>query len=107
MREHPVIGAKVLDFVRGLWDIVPAVRHHHERYDGMGYPDRLKAYDIPIGARILSVADAFDAMTSARPYRNALTFEEAVDELKRHSGKQFDPDIVNAFLKMTATGLSK
>ena len=104
---HPIKGVEIVSNLKFMEPCIPIVRHHHERYDGMGYPDRLKAYDIPIGARILSVADAFDAMTSARPYRNALTFEEAVDELKRHSGKQFDPDIVNAFLKMTATGLSK
>ncbi|MBN1404905.1 MAG: HD domain-containing protein [Candidatus Omnitrophica bacterium] len=105
MREHPVIGAKVLDFVRGLWDIVPAVRHHHERYDGTGYPDKLREENIPFMARIMAVADTFDAMTSNRPYRKALDENIATREINDNSAKQFDPYVVGAFMKAYTKGL--
>ncbi|MFH0732234.1 MAG: HD domain-containing phosphohydrolase [Candidatus Omnitrophota bacterium] len=105
MREHPTIGAKVLSYVRGLWDIIPAVKHHHERYDGNGYPDKLKQEDIPFKARIIVVADTFDAMTSNRPYRKALSLEESKQEINDNSAKQFDPVVVGAFMKADAKGL--
>jgi HD-GYP domain-containing protein (c-di-GMP phosphodiesterase class II) len=73
------------------------VRHHHERWDGKGYPDGLKGEAIPLGARIIAVADAFDAMTSDRPYRKALSFSTAMQEVTRNAGTQFDPQIVEAF----------
>lgn len=73
---------------------------HHERWDGKGYPQNLKGEDIPIEARIVAVADAFDAMTNTRPYRLALTAEEALDEIKAGSGTQFDPSVVEAFLRL-------
>jgi HD-GYP domain-containing protein (c-di-GMP phosphodiesterase class II) len=79
------------------------VRHHHERYDGKGYPDGLKGDEIPLGARILSVADAYQAMTEERPYRHALSQNAATAELIEGSGTQFDPRVVQAFLKVLQT----
>jgi len=76
------------------------VYHHHERYDGEGYPDGLKGESIPLGSRIIAVIDAYDAMTSRRPYREALSKEEAIMELKKHAGTQFDRKVVEAFLKV-------
>src|SRR5581483_10899220 len=75
------------------------VRHHHERWDGAGYPDGIEGDAIPLGARIFAVADALDAMTSDRPYRAALEWEEAAEEVQAQSGRQFDPDVVGAFLE--------
>ncbi len=98
MRTHPEISDKILQSVTFLEDVLPIVRHHHEHYDGAGYPDGLSGEKIPLGARILSVADAYDAMISNRPYRKALSKEEAVEELKSNSGSQFDPKIVKAFM---------
>jgi len=95
---HPVKGADILRHLDFLKDGVVAIRHHHERYDGNGYPDGLKGDSIPLLARILSVADSFDAMTSDRAYRPRMSVEDSVDELKRCSGDQFDPMIINAFL---------
>jgi HD-GYP domain-containing protein (c-di-GMP phosphodiesterase class II) len=81
-------------------DIVPIVRSHHERYDGKGYPDGLKAEEIPEEARIIAVADAFDAMTSTRRYRDSLGFDKALQELRDGRGAQFDPVIADAFLEL-------
>lgn len=99
MRTHPIVGITVVaPLKRFLGETALAViRHHHERFDGEGYPDRLKGHEIPIEARIFSVVDAFDAMTSDRPYRKALSFEEAMHRLRSGSGTQFDPDVVAAF----------
>lgn len=100
VRLHPEIGAKIVGEGGLLKDEVPIIRYHHTRYDGNGYPVNGKRDgDIPLGARIIAVADAFDAMTSNRPYRKAMTKREAIDELRRCSGSQFDPEIVEAFLK--------
>jgi len=99
IRMHPEIGAKIVSQVGFLNDIIPIIRHHHARYAGGGYPDPKRVGEkIPIGARIIAVADTFDAMTSDRPYRKALPKETALKELKRCSGTQFDPKVVNAFL---------
>jgi HD-GYP domain-containing protein (c-di-GMP phosphodiesterase class II) len=98
MRRHPSDGANTLSNVPTAVDAVPVILHHHERFDGAGYPDGLSGNDIPIGARILLVADAFDAMTEDRPYRKAMPVGDAIAELKRFSGTQFDPTIVAAFL---------
>lgn len=84
--------------------VVPAVRHHHERYQGGGYPNGLQEGEIPLGARILAVADAFDAMTSERPYRPPFTAEAAVAELVRLGGVQFDPEVVDAFQRAWEAG---
>jgi HD-GYP domain-containing protein (c-di-GMP phosphodiesterase class II) len=83
------------DFLRGA---LPIVLHHHERWNGSGYPIGLRGREIPLGARIFGVADAYDAMTSHRPYRRALSHEVAVAELRRNAATQFDPDVVDAFL---------
>ena len=97
-RAHPETGKRILAPIRFLSDLVPVLYHHHERYDGGGYPQGKAGEEIPLGARILAVADSYDAMTSDRPYRNAMTVEQAIREIKMHSGSQFDPGIVNAFI---------
>jgi hypothetical protein len=99
MRRHPVIGHEMLKGVRFLAGPTEIVRSHHERFDGKGYPRALAGDEIPVGARIFAVADTFDAMTSDRPYRRALPWEAARDEIVRHSGTQFDPQVVEAFLE--------
>jgi diguanylate cyclase (GGDEF)-like protein/putative nucleotidyltransferase with HDIG domain len=98
IRGHPKLSATIVGHVFSLVSCLPAILHHHERWDGTGYPSGLKGEAIPTEARILAVADAFDAMTSLRPYRGALSYKEAVGELKRCSGAQFDPKLVEAFL---------
>lgn len=99
IRMHPEIGAKIVRQVGFLNEVVPIIKHHHSQYAGGGYPDpSLKGERIPIGARVIAVADAYDAMTSDRPYRRAMTKAEAMGELRRCSGTQFDPKVVDAFL---------
>ncbi|MFC1594256.1 HD domain-containing phosphohydrolase [Candidatus Omnitrophota bacterium] len=100
IKTHPVKGENIVQSLPFLKEVAAIVRHHHERYNGGGYPDRLKGYQIELGSKILAVADAFDAMTSDRPYRKALGLEKATDELKTNSGTQFDPIVVEAFLKV-------
>ena len=99
MREHPEIGERICDPLRMSRDFTPIIRHHHERWDGTGYPDGLRGEHIPLGARIVALADAFDAIVRGRPYRAARSVEEAFDELRRHAGKQFDPDLVPLFIE--------
>jgi hypothetical protein len=99
MRRHPVIGYEMLKGVPFLAGPTKIVHCHHERFDGKGYPRALAGDEIPVGARIFAVADTFDAMTSDRPYRRALPWEAARDEIVRHSGTQFDPQVVEAFLQ--------
>lgn len=101
IKNHPVLSAQIIQST-SLGSIVPIVRAHHERWDGNGYPDALKGKKIPFEARILAIADTFDAMTTDRPYRKALSVEEALAEIKRCSGTQFDPHLVQAFLEMFA-----
>jgi HD-GYP domain-containing protein (c-di-GMP phosphodiesterase class II) len=98
MSRHSEYGSEILSHIKSHRTVIPGVRGHHEKYDGNGYPDRLKGSEIPLVARIISVADAFDAMTSDRPYRKALSHRQAFAELERCKGTQFDPDIVDAFL---------
>ena len=99
VRLHPAIGAQILQDVALLQGSgLDVVRHHHERWDGAGYPDRLSGDDIPLSARIFAVADTLDAMTSDRPYRTAVPWDEAVDEIVAQSGRQFDPEVVQAFV---------
>jgi putative nucleotidyltransferase with HDIG domain len=98
MRSHAAWGAKILEPLKVV-PIERIVRHHHEAFDGEGYPDSLKGEQIPLGARIIAVADAFDTMVSVRPYRKACTVEEAVAELRRCRGTQFDPLVVDALVK--------
>lgn len=98
MKKHPVIGADILKDIKMLDGLCLGTLYHHERFDGSGYPCGLKGGEIPLIARIISVADTYDAMTSTRCYRKGLSCETAMDELKKQSGTQFDPDIVNKFL---------
>ena len=100
MRTHPLVGAQIVAPITFLGDAVELVRHHHERFDGHGYPDGLRGEQIPLSARIFSVADAFDAMTSDRPYRDAIGMERALEEIESGAGSQFDPEVVRAFVRM-------
>jgi len=97
MKQHPVRSARILATIDAYLDIVPFVKSHHERYDGLGYPSGLSSTQIPLEARIICVADAFDAMTKVRPYRAPITKEVAAEELNRCAGSQFDPHIVEVF----------
>ncbi|MCK4309349.1 MAG: HD domain-containing protein [Candidatus Atribacteria bacterium] len=100
VKRHPIIGENIISPIELLQPIRPLIRHHHEWYNSKGYPDGLSKEDIPLGARILAVVDAYDAMKSDRPYRKALTEETAIQELKHGSGTQFDPTIVEIFLEI-------
>jgi HD-GYP domain-containing protein (c-di-GMP phosphodiesterase class II) len=100
MKLHSLAGAVILKPFHFLDKVVLIVRQHHERYDGTGYPDGIKGDKIDIGARIMSVADSFDAMTSKRPYRDPLSKEDALAELQSFSGTQFDPQVVEVFIKL-------
>lgn len=100
VKRHPLIGEKIVKQIKFLKPGAPVIRHHHERYDGKGYPDGLKEREIPLLARILSVADAFDAMRSDRPYRKGLSIQKAIKELKDKAGSQFDPEIVDVFCEI-------
>src|ERR671922_78339 len=102
MRTHPVVGADIVAPIRFLGDAVDVIRFHHERFDGSGYPDGLSGEEIPLSARIFAVADAFDAMTSDRPYRHALPLEESVERIEGGAGSQFDPVCVDAFVDLVA-----
>jgi len=99
MRTHPEVGERILQPIQSLQAILPIVRHHHERWDGNGYPDRLVGRAIPVGARIVAVCDAFRAMTEDRPYRASLGEAEALSELERCASSQFDPDCVEALVR--------
>lgn len=100
IKTHPLVGETIVEPVPFLQEIKPIIRHHHERFDGYGYPDGLAGEEIPLMSRIILIADAYDAMTSDRPYRKALSHEEAVKEIRKHSGSQFDPKVVKAFLNV-------
>lgn len=100
VKIHTLKGAEILSPLKFLDEIIKLIMSHHERYNGSGYPKGLKGEKIPLGARIMLVADAFDAMTSDRPYRKKLGIENAIKELKINSGTQFDPEVVNAFLEV-------
>ncbi|MCD6081174.1 MAG: HD-GYP domain-containing protein [Candidatus Omnitrophica bacterium] len=105
--EHPLKSAEIVKSIKSLKPIVPIILYHHERYDGKGYPKGLRGRKIPLGARILCVADAFEAMICHRPYKKSLGFEEAVEEIKKQSGRQFDPHVVDAFLRAVKKGKIK
>ena len=100
IKIHPDVGRRIVQEIPLLFRVIPAVLHHHERWDGRGYPSKLKEESIPFFARILSVADAFDAMCSTRCYSTPMTREQVIAEISRSQGKQFDPVVVEAFLKV-------
>jgi HD-GYP domain-containing protein (c-di-GMP phosphodiesterase class II) len=100
MMHHTKDGAEILSKAHSLKKYIPAVRHHHEWYNGNGYPDGLKGDQIPLFAAIISIADAFDSMTSTRPYRKAMSEEEAIAELAHLSGTQFNPRLVKVFIQV-------
>ena len=100
MKTHPLIGVQIVSPIAFLAPAIEVIRCHHERWDGKGYPDGLAGEAIPLAARVFSVCDSFDAMTSDRPYRRALPFERAVEEIERCSGTQFDAEVVRAFVRM-------
>lgn len=99
LQEHAELGAQILEASPFLYDLMPAVRHHHERWDGNGYPDHLAGEDIPLAARIIGVAEAYDVMVSGRPYQTSCTPDEALVELRRCAGTQFDPVVAQALLE--------
>ncbi|RLE19522.1 MAG: phosphohydrolase [Acidobacteria bacterium] len=99
MKQHTVFGAEIVEKIHSLGKVVGGILYHHEKMDGSGYPKGLKGEEIPLFARIISVADTYDAMTTDRPYRKGLSSEEATKELEKMSGSQFDPDMVAAFLR--------
>jgi len=102
IKSHPSKGEEMLKFLSFLKEASLIIRHHHERFDGAGYPDRIKGDGIELGARIIAAADTFDAMTTDRPYRKSLSLLEAIKELERCKGAQLDPEIVNVFIKVLA-----
>ena len=106
MKRHPEFGAQIISGIPFLEDVARIVRHHHERWDGMGYPDGLKGDRIPLGARIFAVGDSFDAMTSDRPYRRGLLIDAAREEIRRCANSQFDPAVVTAFLSIPVARLA-
>lgn len=107
VRRHPEIGIEILQTMTFMKNLFPLILHHHEYYDGTGYPGGLARDQIPLGARIIAIADAYDAMTSDRPYRPAFSQAEAVVELKRGAGTQFDPHLVERFLEILKHGQLK
>jgi putative nucleotidyltransferase with HDIG domain len=101
IKSHPETGASILKYIKSFKNLVPAVYYHHERFDGEGYPEGIKGAAIPLHARIISITDTFDAMTSSRPYRKkALSLRTALSELEQNKGIQFDPDITNIFIEI-------
>ena len=107
IKNHPSIGAHILGEAEAFKDIIPIVKHHHERFDGRGYPSRLSGEEIPLLARITAVADTFDAMTSKRSYRNALDIQYVKEEIERYKGTQFDPKIAEVFLEILNNDFGK
>jgi HD-GYP domain-containing protein (c-di-GMP phosphodiesterase class II) len=100
MRSHSERGAKILEQIPALREIAPVVRAHHERFDGLGYPDRLEGNAIPLAARIVAVADAFHAMISKRPYREAMSVSQAINNLMDGRGRQWDPRVVDMMISV-------
>lgn len=104
IKTHTIRGIETLQYMDVLKPVIPIILHHHERYDGTGYPQKLKGKDIPLGSRIMAVADALEAMLCHRPYRTQMPFRMAISEIRRQSLKQFDPDIIDAFIRIAKSG---
>jgi len=104
IKKHPLIGVEILSPIKNLKEVISAIKYHHERYDGGGYPEGIKGKKIPLIAAIIAVADAYDAMISDRPYRKALSSNQAKKEIRRNKGSQFHPQVVEAFLKVFSNG---
>ena len=104
IRKHPEIGNNIINKIRVLHPVVDIVRHHHERFGGGGYPDGLRGEEITLGARIVAVADAFDAMTSTRAYRSALSIDKTMQEMRRCQGSQFDPAVIDVLVTLQRKG---
>ena len=100
IKEHPLKGARIIKSLKSLKSVAPMIMYHHENFDGTGYPKGLKGNEIPLGARIMCVVGAFEAMITKRPYRGSLSIKRALEEIKKNSGKQFDPKVVGSFLKV-------
>ena len=106
MYTHPTMGCQIVGHIDFLQNALPIIRHHHEHYDGSGYPDGLKGEQIPLLARIFCVVDAFDALTHTRPYNEVVGAHAALDSLRRNSGTRFDPQVVDAFGAMLRSRIS-
>ena len=106
VKRHPVIGEHILNPIVDVTEILEAVRNHHEHYNGKGYPDGLQKDEIPLDARILAISDAYEAMTSERPYRKSMSADAAHDEIARHKGTQFDPEIADIFNHVKRTDIA-
>ncbi len=104
MRQHPAIGAQIMSPIRMLKDIIPGIRNHHETWEGTGYPDRLKGDEIPMVARIIGVSDTFDAMTTTRPYQEAMTLDYVLTKMQSMVGTRFDPKVIEAFMAAVEAG---
>jgi putative two-component system response regulator len=104
IKRHAPAGGEMIRDIEYLAPIIPIIRHHHERWDGQGYPDGLAGEQIPLAARIIAVADSFDTMTVRKPYRDAFSFEGALEEIVRNAGVRYDPEVVSAFQRATSTG---
>jgi len=100
LKQHTLMGAEIVSQVKFLKPIAPIIRHHHEGWDGSGYPDGLKGTDIPLGSRILAVCTAYDSMVHARAYRGQMDETSAIQEIQAYSGRKYDPDVVKTFLKV-------
>ncbi|WP_449240319.1 HD domain-containing phosphohydrolase [Desulfoscipio gibsoniae] len=100
IKKHPTIGVDILDSMQNMKNILTVIKHHHERFDGTGYPDRLEGDSIPLLSRVLAVADSFDAMTSDRSYRKAFPMEKAIAEIEKNVATQFDPQVVSSFMNL-------
>ena len=100
MKQHPLLGARIVESLEELVPALPAIKHHHERFDGRGYPDGLRGEQVPLTARVTFVADAFDSMVRNRVYRHCIPAAEALKEVVRNSGSQFDPEVVEALTEI-------
>lgn len=100
IKQHPSLGAEIIRPIKPLRQVVPYILYHQEHFDGNGYPEGLQGEEIPLGARIVAVADSYDAMTTSRPYKQGKSFQEALKELRKYKGTQFDPQVVEVFISI-------